>query len=61
MDLGWLPRQNTWDGYRGILFDTSTNPPTEVGSDGGEPEDQTLSRDWSWVVDLCNRLATEHR
>jgi hypothetical protein len=30
-----------------------------VGSDGGEPEDQTLNRDWSWVVPLLNRLAAE--
>lgn len=25
-----------------------------VGSDGGEPEDQRLSRDWSWVVPALN-------
>ena len=56
MNLGWLPR--TKNRYRGVLFDTSTIPPTDVGRDGGEPEDQTLFCDWSWVVDLCNRLAT---
>ena len=25
-----------------------------VGSDGGEPEDQTLRRNWSWVVEALN-------
>ena len=25
-----------------------------VGSDGGEPEDQRLSRDWEWVVPALN-------
>jgi hypothetical protein len=23
---------------------------SELGSDGGEPEDNSLSRDWSWVA-----------
>ena len=26
----------------------------EWGSDGGEPEDQTLNRDWNWVVTALN-------
>lgn len=26
-----------------------------VGSDGGEPEDQTLGRNWRWVVDELNK------
>ncbi len=30
-----------------------------VGTDGGEPEDQTLGRDWSWVVDALNDLHKE--
>jgi len=59
MERGWLPREETWGRYRSVLFDTSTTPPTEVGSDGGEPEDQLLCRDWSWVPELCNRLARE--
>lgn len=25
-----------------------------VGSDGGEPEDNSLNRDWAWVVDELN-------
>jgi hypothetical protein len=25
-----------------------------VNSDGGEPEDQTLRRDWAWVADALN-------
>lgn len=27
----------------------------EIGQDGGEPEDQTLSRDWEWVVHMADR------
>jgi hypothetical protein len=26
-----------------------------LGQDGGEPEDQTLNRDWSWVPTLLNK------
>ena len=47
------------DEYRRLLFDTSTSPPTEIASDGGEPEDQTLYRDWAWVPKLLNKLAEE--
>jgi hypothetical protein len=36
----------------GIVVDTATYD--IVGYDGGEPEDQTLGRDWSWVVDALN-------
>lgn len=39
------------------LIDTTTG--TVVGRDGGEPEDQLLVRDWSWVQDLANALAAE--
>lgn len=28
-----------------------------VGSDGGEPEDQLLVRDWQWVAEELNRMA----
>jgi hypothetical protein len=30
-----------------------------VATDGGEPEDQSLVRDWSWVKDEMNKLAEE--
>lgn len=30
---------------------TADGTETEIGSDGGEPEDQTFGRDWSWVPD----------
>ena len=59
IERGWLKDGQPSYGYRTILFDTSTDPPTEVGSDGGEPEDQTLGRDWRWVPELCNRLDAE--
>ena len=37
------------------LVDTKTGD--VVGSDGGEPEDNTFYRDWSWVPDLLNKVA----
>jgi len=36
-------------------FDETDNEPRLVGQDGGEPEDQLLVRDWSWVVKELNR------
>ena len=44
-----------WGNYE--LYDTLTNE--VVGCDGGEPEDQTLVRDWQWVRTLLNKLAEE--
>ncbi len=44
------------DEYR-ELVDTSTGD--VVGSDGGEPEDNTFYRDWSWVPTLLNKVAEE--
>lgn len=35
-----------------ILEDGTVN---WIGSDGGEPEDQFLTRDWSWVVGALNK------
>ena len=37
------------------LVDTKTGE--VVGSDGGEPEDNTFYRDWSWVPTLLNKVA----
>jgi hypothetical protein len=31
----------------------------EVGRDGGEPEDQSLVRDWEWVVHALNAARAE--
>ena len=42
----WL-REFGWS-----IVDTADN--TIVASDGGEPEDQLLVRDWSWVVKSLN-------
>lgn len=49
---------NGWDSYC-VLIDTETN--TQIASDGGEPEDNSFGRDWSWVPDLLNQLADEIR
>lgn len=37
------------------LVDSTTG--RELGCDGGEPEDQLLTRDWAWVADELNSLA----
>lgn len=44
-------------GYYAILevaTDGTENKVAYIGSDGGEPEDQLLCRDYSWVVDALN-------
>lgn len=39
------------DSYHCGVFRLEDDVPVELlGTDGGEPEDQTLNRDWSWVV-----------
>lgn len=43
--------------YTQCVVDTRTTPWTVLGRDGGEPEDQTLGRDWSWVVPALNAAA----
>ena len=51
------------DRYRRYLveFTDDDKPARIVGSDGGEPEDQTFGRDWNWVCGELNRLADEIR
>jgi hypothetical protein len=38
----------------GIWLYSDDVPLKLIGEDGGEPEDQTLRRDWRWVVDALN-------
>ena len=47
--------------YYSILYETDGEKPIrQVGEDGFiEPEDQTFSRDWKWVVKELNKLAAE--
>lgn len=51
IDGGWV------DEFTNYLVDTRTTPPEVVASDGGEPEDQTLDRAWSWVAPALNAEA----
>lgn len=46
-----------YDRIRSYVLDTKTN--RLLGADGGEPEDQTLGRDWNWVVSALNALDEE--
>lgn len=45
------------DDYSWCVVDRSTGE--VVGYDGGEPEDQILVRNWSWVVDALNKVNDE--
>lgn len=47
--------KGSWD-YRYEMVDLQSGM---TWYDGGEPEDNSFSRDWSWVPDLCNELASE--
>lgn len=51
-----------WDRARYGLFEFTRDgkPLRLVGTDGGEPEDNTLNRDWHWVVDALNAQAAQH-
>lgn len=40
--------------YRNFVVEFRFDGPKIVGSDGGEPEDQLLYRDWRWVVPALN-------
>jgi len=42
-----------------LLYDFSTEPPRYVGDDISQPEDKLLVRDFRWVAEELNRLATE--
>lgn len=46
-----------WADERSLLVDTKDG--RILGTDGGEPEDNTLGRDWSWVAVELNKLAEE--
>ncbi|HYD53025.1 MAG TPA: hypothetical protein VEA99_10370 [Gemmatimonadaceae bacterium] len=38
-------------------FDAEGRAVELIGTDGGEPEDQVLTRDWAWVAEALNREA----
>lgn len=48
-EVEWL------DEYDNLLFERTEEGLRYVNSDGGEPEDQTLSRNWSWVAGELNK------
>jgi hypothetical protein len=55
---GWIDADEyRWfDGYEGILFDTSTDKPTVISTDRSEPEDASFYRNLAWVPVLLNEL-----
>jgi hypothetical protein len=42
-------------GYHSVLLDTETK--IVLGRDHGEPEDNSFSRDYQWIVELLNEQA----
>jgi hypothetical protein len=45
----------TNDEYTWCVFEMDGDKPVRlIGNDGGDPEDQILVRDWSWVVTALN-------
>lgn len=47
-DSDWL---SDWDDYGSVLYEFRGGKPfKQLASDGGEPEDNTLSRDHSWIA-----------
>jgi hypothetical protein len=50
-------RQDQWGDWYNALIDGRTGD--VVFEDGGEPEDQTLTRDFAPLVQLLNQLARE--
>lgn len=50
----WFLKWNEWN-Y--ALLDFKSEKPEVIHIDGGEPEDNNFSRDWSWIAPLLNKLA----
>jgi hypothetical protein len=52
--------ESEWDTYRHEVVERIPDGKGSfkervLGMDGGEPEDQTLYRNWSWVVEALNK------
>lgn len=53
--VNWPATSSCRDFPRSMVVRCEEGKPVEVvGEDGGEPEDQTLGRNWSWVVPALN-------
>ena len=53
----WYLKYNEWD-Y--VLLDFKTEKPEIICIDGGQPEDNTLVRDWAWIAPLLNKLSRDY-
>lgn len=55
-DLEWMRDADGYDVENSGVFRVVNGFPVELlGTDGGEPEDQSLYRDWSWVASALER------
>lgn len=50
-----LEKERPYLGYFSFVIEDTPSGPQVLATDGGEPEDQTLSRDWAWVVPALNK------
>ena len=57
---GWENFYHVDGDFHFCLYETDGKKPIRlVGEDGGEPEDQTLGRDWKWVPAEMNKLSRQ--
>lgn len=50
-DYGYRPvADDEQEDYRGTMLLCRISDGTVLGSDGGEPEDNTFGRDWEWIA-----------
>lgn len=54
---GYLNAEDSREYGSSIFRRNDDGTVTLVGEDGGEPEDQTLNRDWKWVIEALNAEA----
>ena len=53
-DAAELKSERFWGRYSSYVVYEGADGLEVIGEDGGEPEDQTLGRDWSWVAPALN-------
>lgn len=59
MSKRFITRERNLGGYDYAYECYDTKADVVLGCDGGEPEDNSFDRDWSWVLPLLNSLAEE--
>ena len=57
VNKGYIQKDDYYDidFMTGVFFEDNEGKVSLINTDGGEPEDQYLYRDWAWVVPELNR------